>query len=66
LTLGSNVIKPNNINEVNANILRAINNFKKPANITIKMGGGQEDQAEAANFLMGALITSFGLILIIL
>jgi len=30
------------------------------------MGGGQEDQAEAANFLMGALITSFGLILIIL
>ncbi|TSJ37265.1 efflux RND transporter permease subunit [Mucilaginibacter corticis] len=66
LTLGSNVIKPNNINEVNANILRAINNFKKPANITIKMGGGQEDQAEAANFLMGALVTSFGLILIIL
>ncbi|HWZ35946.1 MAG TPA: efflux RND transporter permease subunit, partial [Mucilaginibacter sp.] len=66
LTLGSNVIKPNNINEVNANILRAINNFKKPANVTIKMGGGQEDQAEAMNFLLGALATSFGLILIIL
>ncbi|GAA4102480.1 efflux RND transporter permease subunit [Mucilaginibacter panaciglaebae] len=66
LTLGSNVIKPNNINEVNANILRAIKDFKKPANVTIKMGGGQEDQAEAANFLLGALVTSFGLILIIL
>ncbi len=66
LTLGSNVIKPYNINEVNANIQRAINNFKKPDNITIKMGGGQEDQAEAMNFLLGALATSFGLILIIL
>jgi len=66
LTLGSNVIKPYNINEVNANIQRAINNFKKPDDITIKMGGGQEDQAEAMNFLLGALATSFGLILIIL
>ncbi|MDB4926497.1 efflux RND transporter permease subunit [Mucilaginibacter sp.] len=66
LTLGSNVIKPNNINEVNANILKAINNFKKPTSISIKMGGGQEDQAEAMNFLLGALATSFGLILIIL
>jgi multidrug efflux pump subunit AcrB len=66
LTLGSNVIKPNNVNEVNANILKAIGNFKTPATVTIKMGGGQEDQAEAMNFLLGALATSFGLILIIL
>jgi multidrug efflux pump len=66
LTLGSNVIKPNNINEVNGNILKAISNFKKPLSVTIKMGGGQEDQAEAMNFLLGALATSFGLILIIL
>jgi multidrug efflux pump len=66
LTLGSNVIKPYNVNEVNANILRAINNFKTPQSVSIKMGGGQEDQAEAMNFLLGALATSFGLILIIL
>jgi multidrug efflux pump subunit AcrB len=66
LTLGSNVIKPYNINEVNANILRAINDFKKPDNLIIKMGGGQEDQAEAAKFLGTALMISFGLILIIL
>jgi multidrug efflux pump len=66
LTLGSNVIKPFNANEVNANIQRAINDFKKPDNILIKMGGGQEDQQEAMMFLLSALGASFGLILIIL
>jgi len=66
LTLGSSVIKPYNANEVNANILRAINNFKKDDNIVIRQGGGQEDQMEAVNFLGGAMATSFGLILIIL
>ncbi|TWR31316.1 efflux RND transporter permease subunit [Mucilaginibacter pallidiroseus] len=66
LTLGSNVIKPYNANEVNASILRAINNFKKSDDIIIRQGGGQEDQLEAVTFLGGALATSFGLILIIL
>ncbi|PWK79010.1 multidrug efflux pump subunit AcrB [Mucilaginibacter oryzae] len=66
LTLGSNVIKPYNANEVNANILKAINNFKKPDNVIIRQGGGQEDQMEAMNFLLSALAVSFGLILIIL
>ncbi|MFD0794152.1 efflux RND transporter permease subunit [Mucilaginibacter litoreus] len=66
LTLGSNVIKPYNANEVNASILRAINNFKRPDNVIIRQGGGQEDQMEAVNFLGGAMLTSFGLILIIL
>jgi multidrug efflux pump len=66
LTLGSNVIKPFNANEVNANIQRAINDFKKPDSILIKMGGGQEDQQEAMMFLLSALGASFGLILIIL
>ncbi|MGY4536420.1 multidrug efflux pump [Mucilaginibacter sp. UYNi724] len=66
LTLGSSVIKPYNANEVNANILRAVGNFKKDENITIRQGGGQEDQMEAVTFLGGAMGTSFGLILIIL
>jgi multidrug efflux pump subunit AcrB len=66
LTLTSNVIKPNNPNDVNANILKAIANFKKPDNISIRQGGGQEDQLAAATFLGGALLTSFGLILVIL
>ncbi|WP_317169260.1 efflux RND transporter permease subunit [Mucilaginibacter humi] len=66
LTLGSNVIKPFNANEVNANIQRALNDFKRPDSILIKMGGGQEDQQEAMMFLLSALGASFGLILIIL
>lgn len=66
LTLGSSVIKPYNANEVNANILKAIANFKKPEDVIIRQGGGQEDQMEAVTFLGGALATSFGLILIIL
>lgn len=66
LTLGSNVIKPYNANDVNASILTVINNFKKSDDITIRQGGGQEDQMEAVIFLGGALATSFGLILIIL
>ncbi|MEO6524018.1 MAG: efflux RND transporter permease subunit [Mucilaginibacter sp.] len=66
LTLGSSVIKPFNPNDVNASILRAVKNFKKADNITIRQGGGQEDQAEAAGFLLSALATSFCLIFIIL
>ncbi|TFF36671.1 efflux RND transporter permease subunit [Mucilaginibacter psychrotolerans] len=66
LTLGSNVIKPNNPNDVNASILKALDNFKHPDDIIIRQGGGQEDQMEAVIFLGGAMATSFGLILIIL
>jgi multidrug efflux pump len=66
LTLSSSVIKPYNPNDVNANILKAIANFKHPDNVLIRQGGGQEDQLAAATFLGGALLTSFGLILIIL
>ena len=66
LTLSSSVIKPYNPNEVNANILKAVANFKKSDDIIIRQGGGQEDQLEAVTFLGGALATSFGLILIIL
>ncbi|WDF81251.1 efflux RND transporter permease subunit [Mucilaginibacter sp. KACC 22773] len=66
LTLGSNVIKPYNPNDVNAQILKAIANFKKPETVTIRQGGGQEDQMEAVVFLGGALATSFCLIFIIL
>jgi multidrug efflux pump len=66
LTLSSSVIKPFNPNEVNANILKAIGNFKKSDNITIRQGGGQDDQMEAVIFLASALVASFGLIFIIL
>ena len=41
LTLIS-VIKPFNPNDVNASIKQAINSFKAPDNVSIRMGGGRE------------------------
>jgi len=66
ITLGSNVIKPYNGADINAHILQALKNFKLPPNVTIKMGGAQEEQIETGTFLGTALMISFGMILIIL
>ncbi len=66
ITLGSNVVTGFNANEVNAEILRAVRDFKLPEGVTVRQGGGQEDQIEAATFLLTALGISFMLILIIL
>jgi multidrug efflux pump subunit AcrB len=66
ITLNSNVLKTSNANDVNAAIQKAINTFRTPDGVSIRMGGGQEDQAAAASFLGTALAISFGLILIIL
>jgi len=66
ITLGSNVLKAYNANDVNAAIAQAIKNFHTPDNVSLRMGGGQEDQVEAATFLGTALMVSLGLILIIL
>lgn len=66
ITLGSNVIKPYNGADINASIATALKNFKLPPNVSIHMGGAQDDQIETATFLGTALMISFGLILIIL
>jgi multidrug efflux pump len=66
ITLTSNVLTGFNTNEVNGKIKQAIDNFKLPEGVAIRMGGEQEDQIEAATFLGTALIISFGMILIIL
>jgi len=66
ITLGSNVLKSANATDVNTSIAQAIKEFKTPEGVSIRMGGGQEDQVEAATFLGTALAISFGLILIIL
>ncbi len=67
VSLLSNVIKPAfNPTEVNENIKQAIKSFKAPLGVSIDMGGGQQDQQDAANFLGRALMISFGIILIIL
>ena len=66
ITLGSNVIKPFNGAEVNDQIAQALKNFKLPDNVSIRMGGAQDDQKETGSFLGRALLISFGLILVIL
>jgi multidrug efflux pump subunit AcrB len=66
LTLGSNVIKPFNGTAINASISQALKNFRLPPNVTVRMGGAQDDQIETATFLGTALMISFGLILVIL
>ncbi|RCH55212.1 AcrB/AcrD/AcrF family protein [Mucilaginibacter hurinus] len=66
VTLGSNVVQGFNANEVNMQIMQAIRDFKAPDGVTIRQGGGQEDQVEAATFLLSALVISFMLILVIL
>ena len=66
ITLGSSVVQPYNANDVNAQIMQAIKSFHLPDGVTIRQGGGQEDQIEAATFLLTALGISFGLILVIL
>ena len=66
ITLSSNVLSGFNPNEVVAAIQKEINHFKTSDGILIKMGGEQEEQKETASFLGGALLVSFGLILLIL
>ncbi|RKR82727.1 multidrug efflux pump subunit AcrB [Mucilaginibacter gracilis] len=66
ITLGSNVIKPYNGAEINTRIAQALKRYKLPPNVTVRMGGAQDDQIETATFLGNALMISFGLILIIL
>jgi multidrug efflux pump len=66
ITMGSSVIPGYNANVVNASILQSLSNFRLPDGVTIRQGGGQEDQKDAATFLFTALGISFGLILVIL
>ncbi|WP_207532041.1 efflux RND transporter permease subunit [Desertivirga arenae] len=66
IILSSNVLGDYNPNEVVAAVQTEIDQFKAPDGVMIKMAGEQEEQMETANFLGGALMTAFGLILIIL
>ncbi|UBM61030.1 efflux RND transporter permease subunit [Marinilongibacter aquaticus] len=53
-------------NEVNANILNAIADIKLPPGYTVKQGGEQEEQAEAATFLSTAFLVAIAMIYLIL
>ncbi len=66
ITLSSNVLSNANANEVVAEIQNVINEFQKSPEVTIKMTGEQEEQAETGAFLVTALLISFGLMFMIL
>jgi multidrug efflux pump subunit AcrB len=69
ITLESNVLVGYNPNEVAANLESQVNKWKldhKVPGVEIKMGGQAEEQAATAAFLVWALLTSIGLIVVIL
>lgn len=66
IILSSNVLSEFNPNEVVGNVQREVDGFKVPAGVNIRMGGEQEEQKEAATFLITALLSAMGIIVIIL
>jgi multidrug efflux pump len=66
VTISSNVLANANANDVVAKVQEAMKGFKKPDSITIDMTGEQEQQKETGIFLITALMTSLGLIFLIL
>lgn len=66
VTLSSNVLSNANPNEVVAKVQAAVARFNLPGGINIDMTGEQEQQKETGAFLGAALMTSLGLIFLIL
>ncbi len=66
VTLSSNVLSDANPNEVVAKVQDAVARFQLPSGINVDMTGEQEEQKETGAFLGGALLTSLGLIFLIL
>jgi len=67
ITIESNVLAGYNPNEVAANVQAQVASYPSARpGVSIRMGGQQEEQAETAGFLGGALLSSIGLIIVIL
>lgn len=66
ITLSSDVKEGFNANEVVAKLQHVAEGFKPHGEVTVKFTGQKEDQAETASFLGGAMMTSIGLILLVL
>jgi multidrug efflux pump subunit AcrB len=66
ITLSSNVLSDYNENEVVADIQNRLKAISIPDEVTVKMTGAQEDQAETSNFLGVAGMVALGLIFMIL
>jgi multidrug efflux pump len=66
ITLSSNVSAGYNPNEVVAQVQKAGATFKTQGGVEVAFTGEQEEQKETGAFLGGAMLTSLGLILLIL
>ncbi len=66
ITVSSNILNGFNPQEVVANVERALKQFPASGNLTVKLTGQQEEQAETASFLGNAMLISLGLIFLIL
>lgn len=66
VTLSSGVLTGYNPNKVVEDVKSKLIGFKAPESVNVKFGGQQDEQAEAMSFLVGALFTSMGLIMLIL
>jgi multidrug efflux pump len=66
ISLSSNVLTNFNENEVVADIQNRLKSFSKPDEVTLKMTGAQEDQAETSAFLGVAGMLAVGLMFMIL
>jgi multidrug efflux pump subunit AcrB len=66
VTLSSNVLNNYNANDIVGKMAKSIKRYNFPTGVTAKMGGEQQEQAETGAFLGTALLTSFGLIFLIL
>ncbi len=66
ITLSSNVSEGFNPNEVVAKVQEAAKGFKAEGKVIVDFTGEQEEQKETGAFLGGAMLTSLGLILLIL
>lgn len=66
ITLSSNVLSGYNANEIVATIKNKLPDFNRPDEVSVKMTGEQEDQAETTSFLGVAGLAAIGLIFMIL
>ncbi len=66
VTVSSNILSGYKENLVVADVQKAINDFRAPEGVTVKMTGSQEEQAETGAFLGWAMMTSLLIIILIL
>jgi multidrug efflux pump subunit AcrB len=66
VTLSSNVLDGYNSNDIIASLKDELSGQEWPENYEVKFGGEQDDQKEAGNFLMSALLIAIAMIFVVL